>query len=313
MADNIDVTPGSGQTVLADEIVHGTLGTGIVQLVKIVDGAIGGTTEAGVDADGLKVNLGDDNDVTVTSGNITADLGATDNAVLDDIAAQATTVAGAVSGSEMQVDVITMPTTTVTGTVTANLSATDNTVLDNIDADLTTIAGAVSGSEMQVDVVTAPTTTVVGNTNVFDWGPSLHTSALAEFDVLADTEALSAICRANDAPITLQAITVIDADANPGSAIDIILMSANNGLGIEGAAVDMTAGESEDIQAVIQVAATDFVDFVNASVANIRNLSIPLLPAPGTDDIYVAIRGGASNTNDYAADSLTIRFHYFQD
>jgi hypothetical protein len=46
----------------------------------------------------------------------------------------------AISGNEMQVDVITMPTTTVTGTVTADLSATDNAVLDTIDAVLDTIA-----------------------------------------------------------------------------------------------------------------------------------------------------------------------------
>ena len=38
----------------------------------------------------------------------------------------------AVSGSELQVDVVSAPTTTVTGTVTANLSATDNAVLDDI-------------------------------------------------------------------------------------------------------------------------------------------------------------------------------------
>ena len=38
----------------------------------------------------------------------------------------------AISGSELQVDVVSAPTTTVTGTVTANLSATDNAVLDDI-------------------------------------------------------------------------------------------------------------------------------------------------------------------------------------
>lgn len=65
------------------------------------------------------------------------------------------TLAGAVSGSEMQVDVLTMPTTTVQATnldirdltnadvVTAELSATDNAVLDNIDADTSAIQTAV--------------------------------------------------------------------------------------------------------------------------------------------------------------------------
>ena len=49
MADNVDVTPGTGKTVLADEVVDGTLGTGIVQLVKVVDGTIAGTSKAAVD------------------------------------------------------------------------------------------------------------------------------------------------------------------------------------------------------------------------------------------------------------------------
>lgn len=66
---------------------------------------------------GLKVNLGADNDVTVTG---TVDLGATDNAVLDAIEADTTTLAGAVSGTEMQVDVLTMPTVTVNSHAVTN-------------------------------------------------------------------------------------------------------------------------------------------------------------------------------------------------
>lgn len=78
------------------------------------------------------------------------------------------------ANGNLQVDVLSAPTTTVTGTVTANLSATDNAVLDqielnqdsqtailttidtdtgNIATNTSTIAGVVSGSEMQVDVV----------------------------------------------------------------------------------------------------------------------------------------------------------------
>ncbi len=65
-----------------------------------------------------------------------------------------------VSGSELQVDVVSAPTTTVTGTVTANLSSTDNAVLDDIAQKLGDVEtavqlldNAVSGNELQVDVV----------------------------------------------------------------------------------------------------------------------------------------------------------------
>lgn len=86
----------------------------------------------------------------------------TQDANSDAILSDTNSLAGTVSGSELQVDIVSsaaVPVTdnagslTVDGTVTSNLSATDNAVLDSIDTDLTTLAGAVSGSEIQVDIV----------------------------------------------------------------------------------------------------------------------------------------------------------------
>jgi hypothetical protein len=57
MADNVAITPGAGKTVLADEVVDGTLGTGIVQMIKIMDGTLDGTTKAAVGARGLAVDI----------------------------------------------------------------------------------------------------------------------------------------------------------------------------------------------------------------------------------------------------------------
>ena len=51
---------------------------------------------------------------------VTANLSATDNAVLDAIEADTTIIAGAVSGTEMQVDVLTMPTVTVNAHAVTN-------------------------------------------------------------------------------------------------------------------------------------------------------------------------------------------------
>lgn len=120
----------------------------------------------GNSTDGLTVNLGSNNDVTVTSGAVTATLSAVDNAVLDSIVTNTTGLAGAVSGSELQVDIVSAPTLTVdlgtnndvtvtSGTVTANLGTVDNAVLDSIVTNTTGLAGTVSGSELQVDVVAA--------------------------------------------------------------------------------------------------------------------------------------------------------------
>lgn len=56
MADNVIITPGSGNTVAADEVVDGTLGTVKVQYVKIMDGTLDGTSKASVGANGLKTD-----------------------------------------------------------------------------------------------------------------------------------------------------------------------------------------------------------------------------------------------------------------
>ena len=111
----------------------------------------------GTVADGLLVNLGANNDI---SGTVTANLSATDNAVLDAIEADTTTIAGAVSGTEMQVDIVS-GSVGVTGTVTINTSGLATSTLQTSgNTSLSTIAGAVAGTEMQVDVVNTPTVTV---------------------------------------------------------------------------------------------------------------------------------------------------------
>lgn len=71
MADNVLVTPGVGDTIGADEVTDGTLGSVKIGYVKIMDGTLGGTDKAAVGPGGLAVDLGSNNDVTVTSGTIT--------------------------------------------------------------------------------------------------------------------------------------------------------------------------------------------------------------------------------------------------
>jgi hypothetical protein len=124
---------------------------------------VGGGTEATAqrvtianDSTGV-VSVDDNGGALTVDGTVTANLSATDNAVLDAIEADTTTIAGAVAGTEMQVDVITMPTVTVTATnldvqsggadlATSAQGAAIQTAVETID-------NAISGSEMQVDVV----------------------------------------------------------------------------------------------------------------------------------------------------------------
>lgn len=147
MADNVTVGNETGQpndyTVASDEVSGAQH-----QLVKVEWGSDGSATQVAAGASALPIQDGGnaitvDGSVTVSG---TVDLGATDNAVLDDIAASADAIETAVEG-----------TLTVQGTVTANLSATDNAVLDNIDTDLTTIIGHVDGLEALLTTIDSDT------------------------------------------------------------------------------------------------------------------------------------------------------------
>ena len=131
-----------------------------------------GSIEGCVESNKVNVNISTGGFDGVVSGTVTANLSATDNAVLDAIETSLTSMEGkqdnmitalqildnCISGNEAQVDVLTMPTTTITGTVTANLSATDNAVLDaiavdgdNIQTKLDTLIGHSDGVEGKLD------------------------------------------------------------------------------------------------------------------------------------------------------------------
>lgn len=141
MADDISLNAGSGGDTLAADDIAGVK----YQRVKISVGADGAAADNSTAAP-LAVKISDGTDVaTVTaggllqvdasgatvpvSGTVTAELSAVDNAVLDNIDADLTTVIGHVDGIEA--------------------------LLGTMDADTSALAGAVAGTEVQVDIVAA--------------------------------------------------------------------------------------------------------------------------------------------------------------
>jgi len=137
VADNLEISEGTGTTVATDQV-----GSAHFQKVKIADGTPDSSTmvavDGGVEANALRVTIASDSTGVVSvddnGGSLTVDgTVAVTNAGI-------TTIAGAVAGTKMQVDVITMPTVTETN------SGSIKTAVEVID-------NAISGSEMQVDVV----------------------------------------------------------------------------------------------------------------------------------------------------------------
>lgn len=159
MADSaVVVTAGTGTNI--DTRTEATNGNHR-QVVVLGDPA----TNAGVapvDATaGLKVDLGADNDIT---GTVTANLSATDNAVLDDIAADTESIKTAVeildntvAGSELQVDIVSGTITAVTA-ITNALPAGTN-VIGRVGHDITGIShGVTTVTTAGTDVALASST-----------------------------------------------------------------------------------------------------------------------------------------------------------
>lgn len=166
MADNVPITAGSGTNIATDDT-----GTEHVQIVKLAIATDASKTPIPADAtDGMLVNLGANNDI---SGTVTANLSATDNAVLDAIEADTTTIAGAVSGTEMQVDIVgALPAGTA---AIGKLSA--NSGVDIGDVDVTSIS---AGTNLIGDVGIQPRTSgglSVMNATSSDGGTALTSTA----------------------------------------------------------------------------------------------------------------------------------------
>jgi hypothetical protein len=120
MADNIEVTAGTGTVVHADEYTHATYGAGKTQLVKLALGAPGTGVEAVAGAGAVSTGV---QRVTLAS---------------DDPAVVALQILdNAISGNEMQVDVLTMPT------ITVNSHAVTNAGTFAVQAAITAASGSI--------------------------------------------------------------------------------------------------------------------------------------------------------------------------
>lgn len=263
MADSaVVVTQGTGTNI--DTRTEGTNGNH--RAVVVLGDPTTNAGVAPVDATaGLKVDLGADNDVTITG---TVDLGATDNAVLDAIAADTGTIAGDTTSIDgklpalgqalaaasvpvvlpaAQITTLTPPAA-ITGFATSAKQDTIighvdgvETILGTIDADTSTLAGAVAGTEMQVDVVSSALPT---GASTAAKQPALGTAGTASTDVL-----------------TVQGIASMTALKVDGSGVTqpvsgslTVDLGANNDVTVTGT-VDLGATDNAVLDAIAAAAA----------------------------------------------------------
>ena len=114
MADGVPITAGSGTTIATDDCGAG----GHTQIVKLAYSADGVATLVTADANGVLVDLGANNNVTVDSGAITATLAAETTKVIGTVnVAAGQTIAATGPVTDTQLRATPVP---VSGTVTAN-------------------------------------------------------------------------------------------------------------------------------------------------------------------------------------------------
>lgn len=252
MADSaVAITAGTGTNV--DTRTEGTNGNHR-QVIVIGDPA----TNAGVapvDATaGVKVNLGSDNDVTVTG---TVDLGATDNAVLDDIAAKLATIDADTSAlaagvsTEYQVDVVgSLPAgTNAIGKLAANSG------VDIGDVDVTSVVPGTGATNLGKAIDTATGATDTGVLALATRDDALSTLTPAEGDnVQLRTTSTGALWVTQSGTVTVDGSGVTQPVSNAGltelaaainsSKVDVNIVSSDVATGGTSAAddADFTAG-----------------------------------------------------------------------
>lgn len=136
---------------------------------------------------------------------------------------------------------------------------------------------------------------------------STPTDAQDAGDVIAATQVVAGCAPANDVPMVLNSVTIIDTD-DQKAAVSLILFDANTTLGTEDSAPDIDDTEALTVQGIVEVAAADYKDLGGASVAHRSGLGLVLRPVTGTDDIYMALM--SSGTPTYASGVLTVRLGF---
>ncbi len=177
MADDVELAAGSGGAKMATD--ENAAATRHYQIIKLADGTADSETRVatgtGTATNGLRVAFASSSTVAATqSGTWTVDLGATDNAVLDNIKSNTdygAVVGGGVEATALRVTIANDSTgvvsvddgggsLTIDGTVTANLGATDNGVLDNIDTNTgygTVVGGGLEATALRVTIASDST------------------------------------------------------------------------------------------------------------------------------------------------------------
>lgn len=136
------------------------------------------------------------------------------------------------------------------------------------------------------------------------------TGAQTTGDIIADLQEVTDFVRADGATATIKSITVLDKD-DQAIELDFVIGPTAVSLGTEGAAVDITDAEAEELQLLANVVAADYTDLIGCQIATITDLNLVVKAAPGSRSLYIGAITRGSPT--YSAAGLVLQIGLLWD
>lgn len=146
--------------------------------------------------------------------------------------------------------------------------------------------------------------------SVVDVTLTLDTSAYADGDVMADTQSVANAVRLNAGRAVLHSVTVLDED-DQGGSFDIIFLDANNSLGTENSAPNISDANARAILGMVRISAADFIDLGGCRLATRSGIGLVLKAGAGTTTIYLGtvMRGAGT----YTANGVRLKLGFLWD
>lgn len=139
---------------------------------------------------------------------------------------------------------------------------------------------------------------------------SLDTNAYADGDVLAATQEITTAMRVNGGTGVLQSLVVLDWD-DQGGALDVLILRTTGSIGAENAAAAPADAVADEILAVVEIVAGDYVDLANSQIAVKDSLGVVVDAAAASQSLFVAAI--SRDTKTYTAAGITLKLGFLRD
>jgi len=203
------------------------------------------------------------------------------------------TLAGAVAGTEVQVDVLTLPNVTVGAALPAGTN--------NIgDVDVLTLPALAAGTNY--------IGTIGARDGMIEITPTLDTNAYTAGDTLFAATEIANAAGASGIPVILNTVLVVDKD-DQGAAMDLHFFDRSVTFGTANAAPGISDADAAYYLGHVSVAAGDYKDLGGVKVATVKGIALGPIK-PNATSIYVG--GVTGGTPTHSASGLVIKFGFMR-